>query len=351
MKSVWKALFCGLVGMACTVDALAESSTRPPFAVVDTMTISAETFQQAVQQGVRQRFYHATPPEGEMAKFQREIGETLVDRILLVQEARRRGLTPDQASIQKTVAEYDKRYGESERYKANRETMIAPLVSELEDRSLIDQLQAQVRKVPQPAVADVRAFYDANPEKFTEPEDIEVSLILLKVDPSADSSVWETAGQEARAIVEKLKGGADFVELARIHSGDPSAGKGGKMDYLHKGMLAPEAEDALAKIEPGQHTDAIMVLEGYAIFRLDKRTPPRKVPFEEAAERAGGLLQRDSSEKALQELKAGLRKGTPIHIDETYYLPLPPPQADAAQPPAVKPAGPGVQGKGGSQGK
>ncbi|MBF0146954.1 MAG: peptidylprolyl isomerase [Magnetococcales bacterium] len=346
-KILVTSLFFGTLGLGCPVSLVAEPSEAPskqapaaqapaaqapaaqapaaqaPFAVIDSVTISAEAFQQAVRSGMKQRFYHGAPPEGEVAKFQREIGETLVDRVLLVLEAKKRGLKPDQESIQKTIAEYDKRYGASESYKANRETMIKPLIGELEDRSLIDQLQAQVRMVNPPSLAAVKAFYDANPDKFTEPEDIEVSLILLKVDPSAGPEAWDTASQEANAIVAKLKEGADFAELARIHSADASAEKGGKMDYLHKGMLATEAEEALAKIKPGETTEAIMVLEGYAIFRLDKRSPPRKVSYEEAKERATALLQRETADKALSELKAKLRRSTPLHINEAYYMPLP----------------------------
>ncbi|HIJ85455.1 MAG: Peptidylprolyl isomerase [Magnetococcales bacterium] len=346
MKNAWKALFSGLVGVGWVVTAVAETPPeRPPFAVIDSVTISADAFQQAIQQGVKQRFYHGTPPEGEMAKFQREVGDTLVDRVVLLREARRRGLVPDQASIQTQVAEYDKRYGTSERYQANREKMLAPLIGELEDRSLVDQLQKQVTDTPPPSVAEVRAFYDANPEKFTKPENNEISLILLKVDPSAASESWEQASKEAQGIIAKLKAGGDFAEMARLHSGDASAENGGKMDSLHKGTLATEAEEALAKIQPGEFTDPIMVLEGYAIFHLDKREPPRKVSFEDAAERAGNLLKKQLMEKVWNDLKAQLRKSTPIHIDESYYLPLPPPEAktDAAEPgktgaePAKKP--------------
>lgn len=328
-------LFLGIVGVGCSTDAVAEQpvaagssvvaepSTKVPFAVIDSVTISAEAFNQAVSMGMRQRFYHGAPPEEEVAKFQREIGEALVDRVLLVLEAKRLGLKPNQESIQKAIAEYDKRYGDSERYKANRETMLNPLIGELEDRSLVEQLQVQVRKVPPPSQAEVKAFFEANPDKFTKPEEVEVSLILLKVDPSAGSEAWEQASQEASAIMAKIKGGTGFAELARIHSGDASAENGGKMDSLHKGTMASEAEEAIAKIKPGEVTDPIMVLEGYAIFSLDKRSPPRKVSFEDARERATGLLQRQTSEEALTKLKGALRKSTAMHINEAYYKPLP----------------------------
>ncbi|MBF0309658.1 MAG: peptidyl-prolyl cis-trans isomerase [Magnetococcales bacterium] len=302
---------------------------RPPFAVVDGVAIPAERFISSVQQGARQKFYHGKIPEADMAKFQREMGTALVDRLLLVKEAKRQGLQPDQSEIQKEIAGYDQRYGNSPRYQANREAMLTPLVEEMADRSLVTQLQERITRGSEPTEKELRDYYDANPDKFTEPEDMEISLILLKVDPSAGQDAWDKAKTEADALMGKLKAGGDFAELARIHSGDISAAKGGKMDYLHSGMLAEGAEKAIAQIQPGQFTDPILVLEGYAIFRLDQRTPPHKLAFDAARPRVKKLFQRDSSESAWKTFREGLWKKAAVSINESYYLPLPEPGQEA----------------------
>ena len=41
---------------------------------------------------MRKKYYHAKPPEAEYAKFQREVGDEVVNRVLLLDEARRRGI-------------------------------------------------------------------------------------------------------------------------------------------------------------------------------------------------------------------------------------------------------------------
>ncbi|MBF0628369.1 MAG: peptidyl-prolyl cis-trans isomerase [Magnetococcales bacterium] len=299
------------------------AAERPPFAVVDGVEIPADHFIQSVQQGARQRFYHGKIPDDEMAKFQREMGQALVERLLLVKEAKRQGLQPDQSEIQRTIAEYDQRYATSPRYQTNRESMLGPIVTEMADRSLATQLQEKITRQAEPTKAELLAFYNANPDKFTEPEDLSVSVILLKVDPSAGSEAWENAKGESGKLVQKLKEGADFAELARIHSGDASAAKGGRMDYVHAGMLSEDAEQAIARIQPGQFTDAILVLEGYAIFRLDKRTPPHRLTFDEVKDRAKKLYLRDNSETQWKKFRETLWKKASVKINESYYLPLP----------------------------
>ena len=173
-----------------------------------------------------------------------------------------------------------------------------------------------------PSDAEVRSYYDANQEQFTEPRRQRISLILLKVDPSSSSKVWQSAMEEGAGLVEKLRSGADFGELARLHSGDLSAQKGGDMGYLHDGMLTEQAEAEIAKLAVGEISEPIRMLEGIAIFRVDERTEARLLPFDAVRERAGELAHRARSEAAWTEFKQELRETTPVeYVDETLAEP------------------------------
>ncbi|MEO5349326.1 MAG: peptidylprolyl isomerase [Magnetococcus sp. YQC-3] len=296
-----------------------------PFAVVGDEIITGDAFRAAVAQGARQKFYHGAIPEGGMARFQREVGQSLVDRLLLLQEASKRGIKPDAEEVAKVIAGYEKRYASAPRWQAEREKMLPGLTRELEAQSQLKQLELQVRTLPEPTIEVVQAYYDAHPDKFTEPVNQRLSLILLKVASSAGGDAWKEAQAEAVRLVEKLRGGADFAELARIHSGDLSASAGGVMDNTHAGTLSPEVEQLLEKMQPGEISDPILVLEGVAIFRLEGRTAPTKVSFDRARERAQGLLMREQSESAWEAFKQQLRQQSQVLVHEAeYYLPLVP---------------------------
>lgn len=293
------------------------------FATVGDTVVSAADYQRALAVATRKKYYHAKPPEAEYAKFQREVGDEVVNRVLLLAEAKRRGIQPDRAMIDATVAGYDKQYGGSANWKANREKMLAAVVPQLEADSLLDRLGQLVRHVPEPAEAVARAYYDKHKDLFVEPEQVKLSVILLKVDPSSPQAVWSSAKAEAQAIHRRLKAGADFAELAKLHSGDRSAAQGGQMDYTHRGMLPEAVHGVVDALKAKELSEPVQLLEGVAILRLDDRRAAQQRRFEQVKDRAADLWQREEAQARWNRLIAELRRATPVRIDESHYAPLP----------------------------
>ncbi len=303
--------------------ALPAQAAGDTFATVGGSVVSAADYQRALAVAMRKKYYHAKPPEAELAKFQREVGDEVVNRVLLLAEAKRRGLQPDRAAIDATVAGYDKQYGGSANWKANREKMLAAVVPQLEAESLLERLGRLVKQVPEPSEAVARAYYEKHKDLFVEPEQVRLSVILLKVDPSSPQAVWDGALQEARSIHRKLKAGADFAELAKLHSGDRSAAQGGQMDYTHRGMLPEAVHGVVDALKARELSEPVQLLEGVAILRLDDRRPAQQRRFEQVKERAADLWQREEAQVRWDRLVAELRRATPIRIDESHYAPLP----------------------------
>lgn len=312
----WMALF---VAEARAAEAkLAEGA----FARVGDATISRADFDRAFAMAARGKFYHGKPPEAEVARLQREVGQKLIDDILLAREAQRRKIKPDSAEIQRTLDGYDARYKSSEQWQKNRERMLPDLRRKLESDSVVVQLEKQVRATKAPSDKQVEAYYDQHKDKFTEPEQVKLSMILLKVDPSSPQAKWDGAKEEGQAVVKRLRGGADFAELAKVHSGDESAEKGGDLGYVHQGMLPEPAQVAVDKLQPGGISDPVFLLEGVAVFRLDERKVARLNPLSKVRERAEGLWARDKGDDAWKALLEKLRRDTPAVVDESRYLPL-----------------------------
>lgn len=325
------------VGLALPGLAVAQSTAAPPaaqrsdapFATVGDQVITVSEYRQALNVAMRKKYYHAKPPEHELPQFQRDVGDDLVNRVLLVAEARRRGLKPDRGRIDATLKAYEDRYRGSKSWEAARERMMAAVSRQLETDSLLDQLEKQVRQVREPSEGEAKAFYDANKALFVEPEQVKLSVILLKVDPSSPQAAWDAARAEAQGLHARLLKGASFSDLARLHSGDLSAGRGGDMGYLHRGMLPEAIHAAVDALQPGGMSAPVQVLEGVAILRLDDRKVARQRAFAEVRERAGDLWQRAEAEAAWKGLIASLRKSASVRIDEANFLPLAKPAAAA----------------------
>lgn len=314
------------IALQAAPEALAQAAPLAPggevFARVDKHEITFADYQTALAEGIRKKYYHSRPPVAELSRFQREVADRLIDRVLLLDEARRRGIEPDRARIELAVAGYDKRYGTSEQWRANRDKLLAPVIAQLESQSVLERLEAGVRAVPPPDAATAKAYYEVHPEQFTEPEQVRLSLILLKVAPSAPRAAWDGAAEQGKRLHRQLQKGADFAELARLHSADPSAERGGDLGYLHRGMLPELIEkQVIDSLRPGAYSAPVTLLEGVAIVRLEERKPARLRPFDVAARRAGELWQRDQGEQAWKRLIAQLRAGAAVQVDESRFLP------------------------------
>lgn len=313
---------------------LATAAQQPPaapvFATVDTAVISAAEYDAAYAVAQRNRFYHRQAPEAEVLALKREVGDQLINRILLQAEAGRRKVEPDRQRIDAQLQGYEQRYAGSPQWPRMKAEMLPALTEELEKRSRMERLEAQIRAVPTPSETVLRKYHADHPQRFTEPEQVKVSVILLKVDPSSPRAVWDQAREEAAAIRGRLQRGAEFAELAKVHSADQSAAKGGDMGYLHRGMLPDQVQAAVDKLEPGAVSEPLTVLDGVVLLRMDDRKLARPRAFEDVRERAEQLWLREAGDAAWKSFVEGLRSAAKIQVvDASRYPEVPAPAAKA----------------------
>jgi tetratricopeptide (TPR) repeat protein len=74
--------------------------------------------------------------------------------------------------------------------------------------------------------------------------------------------------EEALQIFDRLKKGADFSEIAKEQSIDPTAADRGFLGAMRSNQLRPELRDALNGLGPGQLSPVVSLPSGYAILRV-----------------------------------------------------------------------------------
>ena len=134
---------------------------------------------------------------------------------------------------------------------------------------------------------------------------------------------------EAKAIEEQLKKGADFAALAKEKSKDPGAADGGDLGYFTKDQMVPEFADAAFKLEKGQISDPVHTQFGWHVIKVeDKRTKPTP-PFDQVKAQLANYVEH----RAQAEMVDNLRKTATIErLDK--------PAAPALDPSALNPAAP-----------
>ncbi|MDH5324586.1 MAG: peptidylprolyl isomerase [Gammaproteobacteria bacterium] len=298
------------------------------FAVIDGEKIPIDEFLYTFRRGVREKFYHGKVSRDKVENFKNEVADKLVTKILLVKEAKRRGLKADEKDISHRLDEIDQKFKKSkdekerEAWGKDRGKTLTVIRQRMEADALTALLYEEVKKVSAISENELKAYYSSNKDKFTAPEQWDVSLILLSVDPSSSSEIWQSAIEEGQALVEKIREGANFDEMARIHSGDESAANGGNMGYLHIGMLSEPAQKVLNIMEVGQVSEPVVLLKGVAIFRLNGVRKARLNEFKKIKQSAKDLLEREKGDAAWQNLIASLRKSATVEYSDAIRLEL-----------------------------
>lgn len=287
------------------------------FARVNAEVIPAAQYFEKFNKGVRETFYHGKVSEKELADFREKVTTDLINHELLLQEANRLGINPDPKVIEKEIEVKTQKYRQQKNWQQSKQAIIGSIKREIEADNVIDQLKQHTQSIAKPSITAIKRYYHDHPDKFTAPKKWNVSMILLKVAPSSPNSDWQQASALAKDLVNKLKQGENFEELARIHSGDESAADGGNMGFIHTGMLSKPAQKVLNTLREGQVSDPVVLLKGVAIFRLNAVQDAVLNKFEDVKNRAGELLLRELEDQAWKNLIITLRRKSNIQINKS----------------------------------
>ena len=284
------------------------------FARVNGAVLTMAEVDAAVYMTARQRLYHGRLDAAREQELRREVVASLVDRLLLIEAARAREVVVDELAQQQLYKQMLSRYDVATLPQDHRQKINAELLQRAEEQLLLRQLEIEVKAVAAPQDSELQRFYQNNIEKFTTPPKLRLSVILLKVAPSAPSQTWQAAKDEAEQLRQKIISGASFAELARLHSGDASAEDGGDLGVVHQGMLSREAQEVVDDLAEGQLSEAVVLLQGVALFRLEERQESKLNSLVQVRERALGLYQRQQADKVWQDLLASLRSEAEIEM-------------------------------------
>jgi peptidyl-prolyl cis-trans isomerase C len=131
-------------------------------------------------------------------------------------------------------------------------------------RLLMDSLLASEGKA---ATTDdaMKKVYEAASKEITGEEEVHARHILVETE------------DEAKAVEEELKKGADFAELAKKKSKDPGASDGGDLGFFTKDQMVPEFSTVAFALEPGKVSDPVKSQFGWHVIKVEEKRK-RKAP-------------------------------------------------------------------------
>jgi peptidyl-prolyl cis-trans isomerase C len=254
-------------------------------------------------------------PKERRDEIYRAIVDQLVTYTALVQETRARGVEVSDGEAKEVsdarIAELRKQIPDEAAFTkalAERNMTLDRLRADIrKDLAINKMMEAELAGAPAVTDADVREFYDKNPDEFT---GVRASHILIKPD-----GFDEASKKKARAaiddVLKQAKAGSDFAELAKKHSSDGSAQQGGDLGFFTKGRMVPEFSKAAFALPAGQISDVVETQFGYHIIKVTER---KDVPFEEASPKIRGFLTEKSRDEQRQAFVAAVKNKSKIEV-------------------------------------
>ncbi len=117
---------------------------------------------------------------------------------------------------------------------------------------------------------EVRAYYDAHRDEYHQDAAVQASFVSFSKTPSARDSAETEA--EIRRLLDQIRAGDDFGELARNNSDDPgSAQKDGDLGFFGRGQMVKAFEDTAFSLAPGEVSEPFRTRFGWHIVKVEDR--------------------------------------------------------------------------------
>lgn len=153
---------------------------------------------------------------------------------------------------------------------------------ESEESVALDYVEVTVADVPpasEPGDDELRAAYEASPDRFRTAEQRRARHILVAVDSDTDDAAALKLATDLRA---RIAAGEDFAALARKYSDDPgSAAGGGDLGWAARGTYVGAFEAALFDQDVNEVSDPVKTEFGYHVIQLSEVRPGTVRSFDE----------------------------------------------------------------------
>jgi parvulin-like peptidyl-prolyl isomerase len=239
--------------------------------------------------------------------FKEKILNAMINEELLLQEAKRLGITASDAELAEDHARYKSQYTEAAFQQMLKDKGITydDWKEERRRNYIIDKLRNTVtpdaKKITD---AELKAFYDQNIKDFQRPEEVRVRQILVGKKDTAEM------------IHAKLQAGDNFAALAQQYSISPDAKNGGDVGYFSRGTFPAIFDKICFSLPVGATSNVVKSEFGYQIFKVTDHHTARTIPFPEAKKIILRSLKQAGGEKAFDDLLLQLRQNAKIKIDD-----------------------------------
>jgi peptidyl-prolyl cis-trans isomerase SurA len=219
----------------------------------------------------------------------REIVQRRVDDLILLEAARRSGVTVDPTdvltSVERQINQVQQQFGSEQGFRdalaqsgRTLEQYRQTLTQQYTDQTMIQRyVQERIAKMaPAPVTEEeIREVFASQADRLGQrPATVSIQQAILK--PLPTEAAKAAARARADSALAEVRRGGDFEVLARRYSQDPSAQNGGMLGWFRQGQMVRPFEQAVWAMRPGDVSPIVETEYGYHIIKLEKSRGPER---------------------------------------------------------------------------
>jgi len=250
--------------------------------------------------------------ESMMATMKEKVIESLINRELLYQQSKTKGITSDATDIDNSIEQIKQRMEAGQTF----ENLLTEMGITLEmmriqvgqANAIQKLLETEVYAQAMVSEKESRIFFENNPQYFKKPEEVKASHILIMVAPDANDEQKLIARNKTEDLQKKIAAGEDFANLAKQYSEGPSNVKGGDLGYFDRKKMVKPFADAAFDLKPGQVSGIVETRFGFHLIKVMDKKAKSVYAFEDIKTRLGQLLQQQKIQDETIRYLGELRK-------------------------------------------
>ena len=166
----------------------------------------------------------------------------------------------------------------------------------------------------------LKDYYEDNLDTFREKKQVKARHILFMLAENASKEEEDKVKQKATAVLQQARAGADFGELAKKNTEDPSGKEnGGDLGYFSQGQMVKPFEEAAFKLKKDEISDLVRTSFGYHLIKVEDVKEAKTKSLEEARAEILSMLQKTATTDAAHERALSFVDKMPYQADLLKY--------------------------------
>ncbi len=261
--------------------------------------------------------------KAKMEELQAAALDDLINRKLIISEFRKSGGVIKKQYVDQAVDNFIRERFDGDEKKFYQELEKSNLTTKAfreiqEEQIMIGALRQQnsgpkiIVNTPQ----ERQQHWDTIKEQFAEDPLIQLRMLSVPVQTSEGPTTEATQKQLINEIRDKIVGGADFGTMAKTHSEDFFADKGGSAGTIDRDGLSREITDIAFTMEARKVSQVITQGGYFRLLYIDAIQGGKVPPYSEMEEQADKLLLQEKRKGYIERWLNRLRRDASIRIIE-----------------------------------